>query len=434
MECKKKQNDEIKDIPRLRKLREDAQNFQTFKKFWPLLRPFFKILGADTKSIDETLSKVDELAKQTYELVTLPERYNKLFSEQGWIFFEFMDIDVANEAIEIAEKVSIEKADEFLTDYFTPMWVETQINRLEYLKGFSPRFDFAKKALEDYKAGRYYASVLVILSLLDGWVNELYINGFERHGFFSEKSQLVAWNSITAHPNGLMKIKDTFNKSRQMTRSDEIRIPYRNGIVHGMDLGYDNKFVAAKCWAALFAVRDWASKAARNELEPPYTESEVEKTLWEIIEDYQNTKRKVEELKQWQPRVIAIGETIPPHGSLQEYPQNSPEKKVIEFLSYWQEKNYGFMAKCREPLFDFAPEVIREKFGRFKLENYSLTQVSESTPTVADVDVNVFLSIGSEKKESIISFRVVGTEPDGKLAYFLTDDVVWCISIWRHNL
>ena len=97
----------------------------------------------------------------------------------------------------------------------------------------------------------------------------------------------MAWDSISAHPKGLVKLKEVFGKTRMMTRSDEIRIPFRHGIVHGMDLGYNNKYVAAKCWATLFAVRDWIIKAARDELKPPELKPKVEKTLWESIESYQ---------------------------------------------------------------------------------------------------------------------------------------------------
>lgn len=43
----------IKDNPSLKKIRDDARNFTALKKAWPLLRPFFKMLGADVKKVDE---------------------------------------------------------------------------------------------------------------------------------------------------------------------------------------------------------------------------------------------------------------------------------------------------------------------------------------------------------------------------------------------
>lgn len=55
----------------------------------------------------------------------------------------------------------------------------------------------------------------------------------------------------------------------------QIDMPYRHGIMHGMDLGYDNKIVAAKTWATLFSLRDWAIKVEKGATEA----STLEKTL-----------------------------------------------------------------------------------------------------------------------------------------------------------
>ncbi len=426
--------DKIKNNPSLKKLSDDAKDLENIKKIWPILKPFARLFGGDTKSVDEAFAKMDHLIPNTNEIVEVPDKFNNIFAEQGWILFEVMEVDTAKEAISISEKLGIELADEYLVEHFSPQWFRDRINWLKFIKGFESRFPLALKALEDYEAGRYYSTIQITLSLIDGWVNDLNIVNFQRQGFFSENSQLVAYDSITAHPNGLMRLKETFNRSRQATRIDEIKIPYRNGIVHGMDLGYDNKYVAAKCWAALFAVRDWAIKVAKNELKAPENRPEVERTIWESLEKYNDTRKKIEEYKKWQPRVIVIGETIPANGKIEQYPENSPERKIVEFLNYWVKNNYGFMAKCRQPLFDFAPVPIKDIFGRYTVDDYSIIQVLEITPTVADIDVKVRLLDGADVKESDISFRVVGVKSDGNLADFLTEDMVWCISIWRINL
>ena len=179
---------EIKDIESLKKLREDAQNLMAIKKVWPLLKPFAKLLGVDTEGIDDTFKKIPELDRQIQELTVIPDKFNNFFSTIGWTFFETMKLETAKEAIRIAENDSVEKADNFLAEHFSPDWVETHLIFLKFIKGFQPRLKMAEMALEDYKAGRYYASVLVTLSLIDGWVNELNIVDYQRYGFFSEKS------------------------------------------------------------------------------------------------------------------------------------------------------------------------------------------------------------------------------------------------------
>ena len=250
-------NREIKDNPTFGKFKADAAKLQEARN----LRHVLFSLGKDTKEIDAALIKLEEISKQAEELSLIPDKFNDLFSEHGWIFFESFDPKVAKRAIEIAEKDGTEIADAFLADYFSPAWVQNHIVQLEFILGFHERFALANKALTDYKEGRFYASTLVILSLIDGWVNTLNIAGFQRLGFFSKEVQLTAWDSIAAHPKGLMKLKETFSQPRKRTRVEEIHIPFRNGLFHGMDLGYDNKYVAAKSWAALFAVRELAIKA-----------------------------------------------------------------------------------------------------------------------------------------------------------------------------
>src|SRR3990172_7539155 len=121
-------NDEIKNNPSLNKLREEAKRFRAFRKVWPILRPLAKIFGADTKTIDETLEKAEDLAKQVDEMIAIPDKFNDLFSDRGWILFDSMNLDVAKQAIKMAETDGIDTADEFLANYFSPTWVDERIN------------------------------------------------------------------------------------------------------------------------------------------------------------------------------------------------------------------------------------------------------------------------------------------------------------------
>ena len=424
-------SDEIKNNPSLSELQKQAKQLKAFRKAWPFLKPIAKLLRADTESIDKTLNEAAELAKQIEEIVAIPDLFNDIFSDNGWIFFESMEVDAAKRAIELSETEGMDVAEEFLASYFSPEWVEKRIIWLKHIQGFRERFELANLALEDYKAKRYYASVLVVLSLIDGWVSELNIIDFQRHGFFSEKSQLIAWDSIAAHAKGLVKLQKVFSKSRMMTRTEEIRIPYRHGIVHGMDLGYNNKYVAAKVWAAVFAVREWAIKAAKGELEPPRLESEMEKTFWESIENYQRIRRESERLKQWQPREVIIGQTIPVTGTSEEYPSNTPERKVVEFLSYWIRNNYGFMAQCFAPFLRMSPREVRELFSHIHLMGFELKALNEVSIAIADITVKLLLEKEGTTSEEIYEFRLALSDEHGELAYFDLPNTFWGITTWR---
>jgi len=115
------------------------------------------------------------------------------------------------------------------------------ISRLKGIEEFQPRAWLIYKALDDYLAERYHACVPVVLMMIDGFVNDL-----EQKGFFATNIDLTVWDTIAAHDSGLNTLTTIFGKSRTKTTSEEINSPYRNGILHGRDLGYDNRKVAAK--------------------------------------------------------------------------------------------------------------------------------------------------------------------------------------------
>jgi hypothetical protein len=216
-----------------------------------------------------------------------------------------------------------------------------------------------------------------------------------------------------------------------MTRTEEIRIPHRHGIVHGMDLGYNNRYVAAKCWAALFAVRDWAIKAARDKLSPPELEPEVETTLWETIESFRAIRHETEWLKQWQPRDVVVGVSIPATGEAQDYPPGTPEQKIAEFLHYWLKDNYGYMAKCYAPMLQTRPIDVRNTFEHRQLLGFELMEVNEVTPAVADIKAKLQIKMNDDVSSPIYEFRLAASDEEGRLINVARNDTAWGITTWR---
>ncbi len=348
----------IRDIPTVRKALQDITALKTVKGAIPLLRPVLRLLGVDTEKIDTALAKSEELERMAEELASLPDRFNELFSSRGWIVYDLMNVEVAKAAVNKAQAGDIDSAEADLVIYYSPETVKWKLQTMMGVRAFHPRMPLAQKALIDYQEGRYHACIPVILALLDGMVSELHQ---QRLGFFAEDVNLEAWDSVAAHNKGLNVLKGIFQKCRRKTTTAEITIPYRNGILHGMDLGYDNRTVAAKTWAALFAARDWAIKAERGLLKPPPPETPP---------TWGDTFRKIRELsddkirlKEWEPRVIRLGQEIPQSGSPEAFDHGTPERKLSEYLSYWKARNYGFMAQCLSTILGYdtkeAPARVR---------------------------------------------------------------------------
>ncbi|WP_421976072.1 hypothetical protein [Roseivirga seohaensis] len=242
-------NEKIKNNESYSQLREQIKAADSIRKIAKLLSFF----GLKNDSLNKALDQVPEFQKQLEHLSSLPDEFNQHFSKLGWIAHESMNSDLMERAIELAESGKVDSAEDELADYFCSDNIEWLLNHFKGFPEFKIRFDLLKSAYEDTKDKRYHSAIPLLLMIIDGTVNDIDRN----KGFFTESTDLTAWDSIAGHSSGLGKIRDILNQSRKKTTTESLRLPFRNGILHGRDLGYANKLVAAKSWAILIAIKDW---------------------------------------------------------------------------------------------------------------------------------------------------------------------------------
>lgn len=253
--------------------------------------------------------------------------------------------------------------------------------------------------------------------IIDGGVNDIDKN----KGFFTETTDLTAWDSIAAHSTGLSKLRDILNKGRNRTNTEEIFLPYRNGILHGRDLSYANKFVSAKCWLTLIAINDWA-KALNKDKENPPKESknlsfkESLSELKQTFSDYSQHQAKMKEIRKchdtWQKREIIINQDIPSNGSLSDYQNFTPEKDAVQFLKNWKTRNYGGIAK---QINYFKKDVnigqeagrIRKIFDKKNLKWFEITSVKDCAPAITEIMIVVKYEFEQEEFETEIKLRMI---------------------------
>lgn len=376
----------IRDIPSIQKILKDAKLVMTASKVISFLDPLLRRLGFDfsepQKLIDAHGGDVGKVAER---LAALPDRFNDLFAERGWIAHGLIDLDVAERAIALGENGDFDGADEILADSCTVDWVRLVLIRLSFSKAFGSRSRIAQLALLDYAAARYHASVPVVLALLDGYVNDV-----GDRGFHAENADLSAWDSIVGHIKGLKHLHEVVNKTgRQKLRTERITIPYRNGILHGMDVGYDNKIVAAKTWAALAAIAEWGMTVERGEKlgRPP----KQEKTFRELLKQLSDNARLRRRLEEWKPRDIVVGRDVAPSGEESQYPERTPERALVRMLTSWRSRNYGAMTEFvwrsqRESRRGLAGEV-RQAFDDVRLKEFELREIRDAAGAATHVVV-----------------------------------------------
>ena len=403
----------IEDIPKFKKMREQMKGFRVIKNILPFASPLLRLLGIDMSQLKDSFLDFDRLEEEFEELSKLPDKFNDTFSSKAWIIFDVLNLEVVKEALKIAE-TNIDDAEEYLVNYYSTEIVESYLFTMHSVKAFQPRMELAEKALIDYKEKRYHACIPVVLALMDGLVSEL--NTKQNLSFFTDNADLNAWDCITANEKGLNVLKKILYATRKKTRTESITVPYRNGILHGMDLGYANKIVAAKTWSALFAVRDWAIKAERNELSEPLPEPKPTWSgLFNQIQEHNNWKKSFDQrLEEWKPRTISIGTDIPITGEIEDYPEATPERKLVEFLTYWKKNNYGYMANCIWSYLNDSDKKmagrVRDIYNSIPLKNFELLEIIDEAPAITEIRVLLLYEKEGKVTENNVKFRLIINE------------------------
>ncbi len=284
----------------------------------------------------DSADKLAELKEQAKDLL-VPDRFNDLFASSGWIAYESMNLQVMKEAIKLCESQGMEIAEAYLANSYDADTLKWGIQWFNSHPEFQKRIRLVELARDDYLEERYHACVPLLLSLLDGLITDV-----SKHvGFFAENADLTAWNCIAAHESGLQVLAALMTRGRNKTNEQPISIPYRHGILHGRELAFDNRLVAAKSWAALFAARDWATAIAEGKKNPDPVQKPTWKELLASLRKNQEFKKLVDD---WTPRGESELVHLPYEGPPDLLPENSPERAVAKFMENWSNGRFGLIA------------------------------------------------------------------------------------------
>ncbi|WP_394829294.1 hypothetical protein [Pendulispora albinea] len=394
-------NDRLRDLPRMKELAGLRQFVQGVLAVVNVARPIVRLAGKDVEAFDRRIAEWSAWEQQAADLVSVPDRFNQFFGARGWIMYETINFELAKTCVEKAEAGNVDAAERDLVEAITPDNIRWKLMLMSGIRAFRPRAELAEKARVDYAEGRYYASVLVTLSLLDGLVNDLHQRQI---GFFAKDVDLNAWNSMSAHGTGLERLSRLLQEPRTKTRTNAITLPYRHGIVHGRDLGYDNKMVAAKSWVALFSIRDWALKSEQGKLEPPPLQKkqgsrQTLRTLATRLRHHVELHEKNEALRAlvqaWRPRDIEVAAEYRSVTEPSDLPDGTPERAVLEFFSFLRKGNYGGLVRSMDPDLADGESVnrtagaYRRRFENTRIHDVRLVRIADQSPAISLVSVQV---------------------------------------------
>jgi hypothetical protein len=419
------ENEKIENNPSCKNLKKELEGAEALHK----VMKFFSFFGFKSKSLNKAFDQLPDLKKQFELLSQSPDKFNNHFIQRGWTAHESMNSDLILTSIELADKGLIDIAEQELIDYYSSDKMKWLIHQLKSIEAFSSRYDFFLLAYEDIIAERYHAVVPILLMMIDGAVNDI----DKGKGFFAENTNLTAWDSIAAHSTGLTVLKEVFNDSRHKTTKEKITLPYRHGILHGRDLGYANKIVTAKCWATLFAIKDWAYSIKQGKKNPPppepelsFTESlsQLKNTLTDSVESKKRNDLVRKKVEAWKARQLIIGTDIPEKGLSTDYKDYTPEQEAIKFAEYWTKNNYGAISKqvhhfSKTPINEGKEAgKARKVFEGKKLVDYKITAIEDCSPAITEITLATIIEHDNKQHNKQITLRFIYEGTDNQILIF----------------
>jgi len=283
---------------------EDQQQFKdmdNLMKMARLAKGFFPDL------VETSIEEISSWGNQTAKLKTLPDRFNKVFIPRGWVFTAYTSTESAEDALEIEESKGIEVAEEYLEDYYEENWWFLSLRLFAEMKRCPQiglqmavaRQELIELAWQDHKDKRYHASVLVVAAQIDGIAKDL-----TGKTFYSKKdtSHLQANETLASDPSALPELAKALSRKRDNTSNEQLNKLERHGVLHGRDLGYNNRRVSTQAFATLLSLTELIEAITKGEQfkmpEPEFLDPETA-TLDDVIALWKETLNSVKEYQDW---------------------------------------------------------------------------------------------------------------------------------------
>lgn len=378
----------INSLPTVKKLRREASGLELFGC---LLRN------------KETRETARGISAELDGLVSLIDGFYRLLGDRNWVFSDALNLEgmravVAEPTPEAAERRLIE----YLKGEGTLHGMITRLNRFPDMR---PRMPLLERAERDYLEGRYYSSVLVTVSVMDGFVNDAFKS--ERRGLHArEAEELHTEDCVATIWDGLPSVQGEFTKAVRAREDGPVYEVHRHGIVHGMTTDYDNDVVASKAWCMFFAVGDWADSRVGEQGKAEEEPRDPIQVLRELSEKRARTAENSRRLDAWEKHHVKLEDLSGADAEL--------VGSLHDFLEAWRAGNYGTVGSFFPNFAGRTPGKqageARESYAPHPIEGYKIKEVDRPAAAVAQARVRL-LSPNGSWTASIRLSRCNGAKP-----------------------
>ena len=349
------------DLPSIVEMRQQLQ----------ILKGLTRIVMRDKRS------EMVELERQMNEMTDRVDAFYERLGPRHWTFNNWMSVEKIDAILD--ETSTAEDAETRLIElYRDPEATKWYLMQLRRIEGLRQRHHLISRAREDYDAGRFDACTLLLITVMDGFVNDFEAD--KRKGLAArEADEMVAWDSIAGHHLGLTNALIPFLETKKRRVDEEVFELHRHGIIHGSVVNYNNEVVATKAWNLLFAVVDWSiatTKKAKNDGTPP------EPGLRETLSLLAKHGRKRKARDQFEPWTVGRQDEA--------FNDDRVVTQTRLFIEAWQRKQWGRLAPLMPPKLvsekrtGEAAECAKSWFGASEIANVEIDRIEYTQSSVAE--------------------------------------------------
>ncbi len=364
----------------------------------------------------EDRAKLRAMTSDMLALADAVDQFYEVLGGRHWIFHDRLPTTLVRDTV--LQTANAEDAERALCAiYETPEQLKFMIMPMMRFSELRARKVLIDHARVDFEEKRYYAVVLALLTVMDGFVND--VQKVHRGLHTRDAEELQSWDTAVGHHVGLTATQASFRKSYTRRVDDEFHDLARNGILHGNITNYDNVVVASKAWNRLFAVADWA--ASLEEEAKPKTPEPTWREVIRLMKDNADFKAKLDD---WTASAGVVE-------SEDDYARREVTKAAAEFLQLWTRSNWGHLAtrfmligqgEAGKP----TPKEIKSSFSPYALETFRILSYEITTPAIAEVHVE--LTISGQSFPAVL--RLTYAAPDGRTRVEGVQEGQWKM-VWR---
>lgn len=387
---------------------DDTKNY--LRKQMAGANSLLKVLSPINATAREQKAKLTEIQAQMNELQAAQDFFAECYAPMGWAMFGKIPSPLVSEVAEVGADEGEARLVEYHLDTETLRFMGQHLKCERY----RPWLDLYERAAERAEAEDYFSCVPLVLMIIDGLV----MRSTGRHAF-SGGTDVPVFDSIASSPGGVAEVLSLMRVPRGHVNNTELTLPYRHGIIHGVDLNYGHAIVAAKAFNALHAAIDYCDRAS-DEAERRAQAAEQQRVpSWHEIGSQlsaQADEKRI--LDEWKPRLpISFKGGLGPDEA-SKFKEASPEAAAALYLNALTERpNYGHIAKATV---DFLKRPIGERAKYFReylegvtVHSWLVLSAEDKAAAVSEVAVHVWGASNERPWSYKGTIRLINQNDDG---------------------